>query len=72
MLFRLTVLAILVFLVWRLWQSAMARRPRPPAGGFTADPEQLVRCDRCGVRVPASQIATLRANCRQCAEANGR
>jgi len=72
MLFRLTVLAILVFLAWRLWQNVVARRPRPPPGGFSASPEQLVRCDRCGVRVPASEIAAIRSNCRQCSEDNGR
>lgn len=71
MLFRLTVLAIVIFLVWRLLQNVMSRRPRPPPGGFSANPEQLVRCDRCGVRVPASEIAAIRSNCRQCAEANG-
>lgn len=69
MLFKLIVLALLAFVAWRLWQNAVARRP--PPGGFTADPEQLVRCDRCGVRVPASEIAAIRSNCRQCAEANG-
>ena len=69
MLTKLVIFGLFALLVWRLWQSAMARRPRPPPGGFSAEPEQLVRCDRCGVRVPASEIATLRANCRQCASA---
>lgn len=64
---KLLLFLVIAYVAWRLWQSSIARRP-PPPGGFTPDPEQLVRCDRCGVRVPASQIAAVRNNCRQCAE----
>ena len=72
MLTKLIIFAVLALIAWRLWRGALVQRgPPPPPGGFTANPEQLVRCDRCGVRVPASEIAVIRANCRQCAEANG-
>lgn len=72
MLTKLILFAVFALLAWRLWQGALARRgQRPPPGGFSPNPEQLVRCDRCGVRVPASEIAAIRANCRQCAEAHG-
>ena len=72
MLTKLIVFAVLAIIAWRLWQGALAKRgPPPPPGGFTPNPEQLVRCDRCGVRVPASEIGAIRANCRQCAGANG-
>ncbi len=73
MLTKLVIFGVFAFLVWRLWQNAIGRRgPPPPPGGFSPNPEQLVRCDRCGVRVPASEIAAIRSNCRQCAEADGR
>lgn len=73
MLTKLVTFLVLAYVGWRLWQQFMPRRgPPPPPGGFTANPEQLVRCDRCGVRVPASEINGIRANCRQCGEANGR
>ncbi|MES2684558.1 MAG: hypothetical protein V4650_13645 [Pseudomonadota bacterium] len=68
MLTKLIIFAVLAIVAWRLWQSAIVKRgPPPPPGGFTPNPEQLVRCDRCGVRVPASEISAIRANCRQCA-----
>ena len=65
MLTKLLIFIVLALIAWRLWQGAAIRR-RPPPGSFSANPEQLVRCDRCGVRVPASEIAGIRANCRQC------
>ncbi len=69
---KLILFAVLAIVAWRLWQTVLVRRgPPPPPGGFNPNPEQLVRCDRCGVRVPASEIAAIRANCRQCAEARG-
>lgn len=71
MLTKLIIFVVLALIAWRLWQGSLAKRgPPPPPGGFRPDPEQLVRCDRCGVRVPASEIAAIRANCRQCAEAH--
>ncbi len=72
MLTKLIIFAVLAIVAWRLWQGAMVKRGPPPPGGFTPNPEQLVRCDRCGVRVPASEIGAIRANCRQCAETNDR
>lgn len=65
---KLIFLLVIAYVAWRLWRLSLARRRPPPPGGYTPDPEQLVRCDRCGVRVPASQIAGIRANCRQCAD----
>lgn len=65
---KLIFLLVIAYLAWWLWRSSLVRRRPPPPGGYTPDPEQLVRCDRCGVRVPASQIAGIRANCRQCAD----
>ena len=55
MIIRLLLLALLAYIVWQLlrrWLAAQAP-PRPPPG-FSAEPEALVRCERCGVRVPAS------------------
>jgi len=67
MLTKLIIFAVLAIVAWKLWQGALkSRLQRPPPEGFTPQPEQLVRCDRCGVRVPASEIAAIRANCRQC------
>jgi hypothetical protein len=67
MLTKLILLVALALVAWKLWQSALsARATRPPPGGFSPAPEQLVRCDRCGVRVPASEVASIRANCRLC------
>jgi len=66
---KLALLVLAAYVIWRLWQSAPARRTPPaPPGGFKPSPEQLVRCDRCGVRVPASEVAAIRANCRQCGD----
>lgn len=56
------VLGALAYLAWRVFvilqrkQEARTRAgagaagPRPPA-----DPEAMVRCDRCGVHLPASE-----------------
>ena len=68
MLTKLIIFAVLAIIAWRLWHGVVVKRGPPPPGGFTPNPEQLVRCDRCGVRVPASEIGAIRANCRQCAE----
>lgn len=69
MLSKMLVFALFAYVAWWLWQHGLKRvGNRPPPEGFSADPEKLVRCDRCGVRVPASQIAAIRANCRQCAD----
>lgn len=69
MILRLLLLALLAYVVWQLLRRALAPRtpPRPPPG-FSAEPESLVRCERCGVRVPASQVETVRKNCRQCGD----
>lgn len=68
---RLLFLALLLFIAWlvlRRWlRQQSASRPPPPAG-FSAEPEALVRCDRCGIRIPSSQIETVRRNCRQCGD----
>lgn len=69
MILRLLLLALLAYIVWQLlrrWLAAQAP-PRPPPG-FSAEPEALVRCERCGVRVPASQVEAVRKNCRQCGD----
>ena len=70
MLTKLIVFCVLALIAYKLWASVLRPRgPRPPPEGFTPHPEQLVRCDRCGVRVPATEIAAIRANCRQCGNA---
>lgn len=66
MLTKLILFAVLALVAWRLWQTALGPRQRPRNPGFSPAPEALVRCDRCGVRVPASEIGAIRANCRQC------
>lgn len=71
---RLLLLALAAYIAWRLLNRWLAGRPQPPQAppsGFTPDPEALVRCDRCGVRVPASQIDAVRRNCRQCGDGGG-
>ncbi len=71
MLLRFIFFTVVGWVVWR-WLDGQFNRPPPqqpppaPPGGFVADTEQLVRCDRCGVRVPASQVAAIRANCKIC------
>jgi len=71
MILRLLLLALLAYVVWQLWRRALSRRAPPPQPpGFSADPEALVRCDRCGVRLPASQVDAVRKNCRQCGDGN--
>jgi hypothetical protein len=69
---RFIWLTVLAWLIWRWLDRWLAGRNLPPAAGretgrFAPPPaEPLVRCDRCGVRVPASQLAAVRGNCRQC------
>ncbi len=67
---RLLFLALLAFLAWQLlrrWLRQQSANRQPPAG-FSAEPEALVRCDRCGIRIPASQVDQVRRNCRQCSD----
>ena len=67
MLIRLFLLALLAYIGYAFWRRYLAqRRPPPTPDGFSPAAERLLRCDRCGVRVPASEIDTVRANCRQC------
>lgn len=66
--YRLFVLTILALIAWRLLRRLLPIAQPRSSTGFNPDPEALVRCDRCGVRIPASQVATVRANCRQCGE----
>lgn len=71
---RLLLLALLAYIAWlllRRWLRGRVPTQRPPAG-FSAEPEALVRCDRCGVRVPASEVDTVRRNCRQCGDGAAR
>ena len=66
---RLLFLALLIFIAWQLlrrWLAQQRSGPQAPPSGFSAEPESLVRCERCGIRIPASQVAAVRANCRQC------
>lgn len=69
MILRLLLLALLAYIAWQLLRRYLApRAPSRPPPGFSAEPESLVRCERCGVRVPASQVETVRRNCRQCGD----
>lgn len=76
---RFIWLTVLAWLIWRWLDRWIAGRnasssPRPEPGRFAPPQQQpqsppadpLVRCDRCGVRVPASQMAAVRTNCRRC------
>lgn len=67
-LFRIAFLILLGFIAWRLWQvwKLSNTGTRPPPAGFTPDNDPLVRCDRCGIRAPSSQVAAIRANCKLC------
>ena len=68
LIFRLLVLAGLAYLaygLWRRWQLQALERRKPPQG-FSEVQDPLVRCERCGIQIPSSQVAAMRANCRQC------
>ncbi|MEM7480351.1 MAG: PP0621 family protein [Acidobacteriota bacterium] len=64
MLLRFLFLALLLYLVWRglrslaLDTSQRHRMPRDGAspGPFTEVSDQLVACNRCGVRIPAGRM----------------
>ena len=66
--YRLFVLVLLALIAWRVLRRLLPAVPPRIPPGFNAEPESLVRCERCGVRIPASQVAAVRANCRQCGD----
>lgn len=66
MLLRLLLVAALVFLIWRIVRKFLA----PPTQPNNPINEPLVRCDRCGIQIPTSQLAQVRATCKRCANAD--
>ncbi len=74
MIVRLALLLLFGFIAWRvlrplllaLQQRSAAPPAQAPPPGFIPDTDPLVRCEQCGIRVPASQVAAIRANCKQC------
>jgi len=70
-LFRLLLLAVAVYVVWRLLKIAL-RKPAPPGGAQAQRPadepfETMVRCSSCGTYLPARSLSAS-GRCGRCSD----
>jgi len=57
-LFRLLLLALAVYFVWRLINVSRRSPAAPPTGSTdSADFEPMQRCAQCGTHLPASSLS---------------
>lgn len=55
-LIRLLIIAALVYLVWRVVKSLLGeRRRRDSVAGQSTLSQKMVKCQQCGVHVPANE-----------------